>query len=109
VQVGNRRQHPVQAYEVLAPIAYLHRALDVPHYHHEKWNGAGYPEGLSGPNIPLAARIFAVADVYDALRSDRPYRAGWTDAATRTYIYEQAGQSFDPDVVDAFRLLMEAA
>ncbi len=101
------RRHPIYARDVLAPIAYLRRALEVPHYHHEKWDGTGYPEGLSGEQIPLAARIFAVADVYDALRSDRPYRPGWTEAATRAYIYEQAGRHFDPAVVAAFRQWVE--
>ncbi|MCC7357843.1 MAG: GAF domain-containing protein [Anaerolineales bacterium] len=103
------RRHPVHAYEMLAPIAYLQRALDVPHYHHEKWDGTGYPDGLSGLAIPLAARIFAVADVYDALRSDRPYRPGWSEAQARAYIAEQAGRHFDPAVVAAFQQVEGAA
>jgi HD-GYP domain-containing protein (c-di-GMP phosphodiesterase class II) len=103
------RRHPVYAYEMLAPITYLRRALEVPHSHHERWDGTGYPNGLSGPSIPLAARIFAVADVYDALRSERPYRAAWSEAAARAHIFEQAGKHFDPEVVEAFRQLMEAS
>ena len=66
------RRHPVYAYELLSPIAFLHPALDIPYCHHEKWDGTGYPRGLKGEQIPLAARIFAVVDVWDALRSDRP-------------------------------------
>ena len=72
------RQHPTYAYEMLAPITYLKQALDIPHYHHEKWDGNGYPDGLKGEQIPLAARIFAVVDVFDALTSDRPYRSAWS-------------------------------
>lgn len=96
------KKHPVTAYQLLAPIAYLRPALDIPRYHHEKWDGTGYPDGLQGEQIPLAARIFAVADVYDALTSDRPYRAAWTREKARVYIGEQAGRHFDPRVVDAF-------
>ena len=72
------RKHPVFAYEMLSPIEFLVPALDIPYCHHEKWDGTGYPRGLSGEDIPLAARIFAVIDVWDALRSDRPYRPGWS-------------------------------
>ena len=94
--------HPVYAYELLSPIAFLHPALDIPYCHHEKWDGSGYPRGLEGEEIPLAARIFAVADVYDALRSDRPYRAAWSEERTLEYIRSQAGTHFDPTVVDEF-------
>jgi PAS domain S-box-containing protein/putative nucleotidyltransferase with HDIG domain len=96
------RQHPVFAYEMLLPIAYLRHALDIPYCHHEKWDGTGYPRSLKGESIPLSARIFAVADVYDALRSDRPYRPSWPADQTRAYILEQAGRQFDPRVVDTF-------
>ncbi len=96
------KKHPVAAHELLAPIAYLRPALDIPRYHHEKWDGTGYPEGLHSEQIPLAARIFAVADVYDALTSDRPYRAAWTREKAREYIREQAGKHFDPRVVETF-------
>ena len=71
------RLHPVYAFELLSGIAYLREALDIPYAHHEKWDGSGYPRGLKGQEIPLAARIFAIVDVWDALRSDRPYRKGW--------------------------------
>ncbi len=96
------RQHPVYAYDWLSSIEYLRPALDIPYFHHEKWDGSGYPRGLKGEQIPLAARIFAVVDVWDALLSDRPYRNAWSKERTLTYIQEQAGQHFDPRVVDVF-------
>lgn len=95
-------RHPVYAYEMLAPINFLRRALDIPYCHHEQWNGSGYPRGLKGEQIPLAARIFAVVDVYDALTSNRPYREAWPEEKALRYIREQAGQHFDPEVVEAF-------
>jgi PAS domain S-box-containing protein len=99
------RLHPVYAHEMLLPIAYLRRAIDIPYCHHEKWDGTGYPRGLKGESIPLSARIFAVADVWDALRSDRPYRPSWPADKTRAYILEQASQHFDARVVEAFARL----
>jgi putative nucleotidyltransferase with HDIG domain len=96
------RRHPVFAYELLSPITYLHGALDIPYCHHERWDGAGYPRGLEGKEIPLAARLFAVVDVWDALLSDRPYRLGWPLDKVLTYIDSQAGTHFDPRVVKAF-------
>ena len=79
------KRHPAIAYEMLAPVRYLRLALDIPYRHHEKWDGTGYPLGLQGEQIPLTARIFAVVDVWDAMRSDRPYRAAWPDEkASRT-------------------------
>lgn len=100
-------RHPAYAIKWLAPIAYLKSALDIPYCHHEKWDGTGYPRGLKGEQIPLAARIFAVADVWDALRSNRPYRASWSVEKTRAYILEQSGKHFDPKVVEAFLPLIE--
>ncbi len=100
------QRHPQYAYELLAPIPFLRAALDIPHYHHERWDGSGYPEGLRGNAIPLAARIFAVVDVWDALRSDRPYRAAWSEAETRAYVQDGAGTLFDPQVVAAFLALL---
>ncbi|MDO9537495.1 MAG: PAS domain S-box protein, partial [Thermoplasmata archaeon] len=85
------RKHPVYAYEFLYPISYLRPALDIPYSHHEKWDGTGYPRGLKGVHIPLAARIFAIVDVWDALRSDRPYRPAWPEEKTREHIRELAG------------------
>ncbi|KAB8145521.1 response regulator [Chloroflexia bacterium SDU3-3] len=96
------RQHPVYAYNMLSPIAYLRPALDIPYYHHEKWDGTGYPRGLKGEAIPLAARIFAIADVWDALSFDRPYRSAWPEAQVREHIQAAAGSHFDPQVVEAF-------
>ena len=100
------RKHPEVAYEMLAPISFLYPALDIPYCHHEKWDGTGYPRGLKGEQIPLAARIFAIVDVWDALRSDRPYRKGWPDAEIYKYINDQMGKHFDPQVVEAFLKLM---
>ncbi len=102
------RKHPVYAYELLASIAYLRQALDIPYCHHEKWDGAGYPRGLREKQIPLAARIFAVVDVYDALISDRPYRPAWPKEKALAYIREQAGKHFDPEVAAAFLRMDEA-
>jgi HD-GYP domain-containing protein (c-di-GMP phosphodiesterase class II) len=96
------RKHPTVTHDLLAPITYLRPALDIPYCHHEKWDGTGYPQGLKGEEIPLAARIFAVVDVWDALRSDRPYRAAWAEEKVREYIQDQAGKHFDPKVVEAF-------
>lgn len=103
------RQHPVHAYKMLSPIPFLQDALDIPHYHHEKWDGSGYPEGLSGDEIPLEARIFAVVDVWDALLSDRPYREAWLEADVNRYVREQSGKHFDPEVVDTFMQLTHAS
>ena len=101
------RRHPEHAYQFLEHIDYLLPALDIPYCHHERWDGSGYPRGLRGEDIPLAARIFAVVDVFDALISDRPYRPGWTTKAALDYIREQAGQQFDPRVVKVFLEDME--
>ena len=100
------RSHTTHGFELLSSISFLHKAIDIPYCHHEKWDGSGYPRGLSGERIPLAARIFAVVDVYDALTSDRPYRPAWTREDAMTHIGEQAGKHFDPDVVAAFMKLM---
>jgi PAS domain S-box-containing protein len=96
------RKHPVYAYELLSPITFLEPALDIPYYHHEKWDGTGYPRGLKGEDIPLAARVFAIVDVYDALRSDRPYRAAWSEERVLAHIRSLSGTHFDPAVVEAF-------
>jgi PAS domain S-box-containing protein len=96
------KQHPVNAYRMLSQNAFLQPALDIPYCHHEKWNGSGYPRGLQGTDIPLAARIFAVVDVWDALTSHRPYRQAWPPEKALDYIHEQSGQHFDPQVAAAF-------
>jgi PAS domain S-box-containing protein len=101
-EMGEIRKHPTYAYNLLSPIAYLRPALDIPHCHHEKWDGTGYPRRLKGEDIPLVARIFAVADVWDALRSDRPYREAWSEEEALFYIREQSGKHFDPRVVEMF-------
>jgi putative nucleotidyltransferase with HDIG domain len=95
-------KHPVYAYEMLSPIEYLRPALDIPYCHHERWDGTGYPRGLKGEDIPLAARIFAVVDVWDALRTERPYHEVWSEEKAREYIRAEAGKHFDPGVVTAF-------
>jgi PAS domain S-box-containing protein len=96
------RQHPVFAYNMLMDIDYLEPALTIPHYHHERWDGSGYPEGLKGEEIPLEARIFMVVDIWDALTSDRPYRDAWSKEKTIAYLEEQAGKQLDPEVVKVF-------
>lgn len=100
------KQHPRLAYNLLSPISYLKPALDIPYYHHERWNGSGYPHGLKGEEIPLSARIFMVVDVWDALIVDRPYRTRWSEEQVRGYLLEQAGILFDPQIVNAFLALM---
>ncbi|GAB4535253.1 MAG: hypothetical protein Fur0018_25500 [Anaerolineales bacterium] len=102
------RQHPVYAYQLLSPIPYLRAALDIPYCHHERWQGQGYPRGLKGEQIPLAARIFAVVDVWDALSKDRPYRKGWPQEKVRAYLKEQADIQFDPTIVDIFLRVLDA-
>jgi HD-GYP domain-containing protein (c-di-GMP phosphodiesterase class II) len=94
---------------MLLPIEYLNPALDIPYCHHERWDGTGYPRGLKGEQIPLAARLFAVIDVWDALRSDRPYRRAWPEEKVQKYIKEQSGNQFDPNVVDKFFSLLNQA
>jgi putative nucleotidyltransferase with HDIG domain len=101
------RQHPVYAHSMLSTIAYLQPAIDIPYCHHEKWDGSGYPRGLMDRQIPQAARLFAVIDVWDALTSDRPYRTAWPKEKTLPYLQEQAGKHFDPDVVIAFTEMIE--
>ncbi|MEI7770852.1 MAG: HD domain-containing phosphohydrolase [Chloroflexales bacterium] len=100
-------RHPQLAVDLLAPIAYLHPALDIPYCHHERWDGTGYPRGLKGEQIPLVARLFAVVDVWDALRSDRPYRAAWCEEKVRAHIQSLAGSHFDPAVVDLFLTVVD--
>lgn len=102
------RRHPRYAYELLSNIAYLKPALDIPYCHHERWDGSGYPRGLKGEQIPLAARIFAVVDVWDALTSDRPYRKAWSKKKALAYMRKSAGTLFDPQVVEAFIEMLEA-
>jgi len=96
------RKHPQYAYELLSPIAYLRPALDIPYCHHEKLDGTGYPRGLKGEQIPFAARLFTVVDIWDALTSDRPYRAAWSKEKAREHLKSLAGTHLDPRAVDLF-------
>ncbi len=96
------RRHPDIAVDLLSPVAYLARALDIPHWHHEKWDGSGYPDRLGGNHIPFPARLFALVDVYDALTSDRPYRTAWSKDDAVQYIESQSGKHFDPKMVPEF-------
>ena len=96
------QKHPVYAYEMLSPIEFLRPAIDIPYCHHEKWDGTGYPRGLKGEDIPFAARVFPVIDVWDALISDRPYRKGLPHDVVLEHIQADSGKHFDPRVVNAF-------
>jgi HD-GYP domain-containing protein (c-di-GMP phosphodiesterase class II) len=99
------QKHPVYAYEMLNPIDFLLPAIDIPYCHHEKWDGSGYPRGLKGEEIPFAARIFPVVDVWDALTSDRPYHKALPPQEVRQWIKDGSGKHFDPRVVEAFMQL----
>ena len=101
------RCHPNYAYDLLAPIPYLRPALDIPYCHHERWDGQGYPVGLKGEQIPLAARIFSIVDVWDSMLSHRPYREALSEAEALEYIKNNAGKQFDPAAVDAFINLVD--
>lgn len=101
------RRHPDTALSLLANIEYLRDAVDIPYCHHEKWDGSGYPRGLKGREIPLAARLFAIIDVWDALASDRPYRAAWSADEVMDYIRRYAGTFFDPELVPVFCELVQ--
>ncbi|MCP4139272.1 MAG: HD domain-containing protein [Chloroflexi bacterium] len=101
------KQHPGFAYELLFPISFLHKALEIPYCHHEKWDGSGYPQGLKGEKIPISARIFAVVDVWDALLSDRPYRNAWPKEKGVNYIIADRGKHFDPHITDTFLQIRE--
>ncbi|NJP07089.1 MAG: PAS domain S-box protein [Chloroflexaceae bacterium] len=102
------KQHPVYAHRLLSAIPFLRQSLNIPYMHHEKWNGTGYPLGLAGEAIPLEARLFAIVDVWDALRYDRPYRKGWPSERIFAHLQEQSGSHFDPQVVEAFLTMMHA-
>jgi HD-GYP domain-containing protein (c-di-GMP phosphodiesterase class II) len=101
------RRHPVYADEILFQIEHLKPALEIPRYHHEKWDGSGYPKGLEGEQIPVAARIFSIIDVFDALTSDRPYRGAWPREQALEYIQAQSGVYFEPAIVSAFMTMMK--
>lgn len=100
------KRHPEIAFDILAPIPFLKDALDIPYLHHEKWDGTGYPRGLRGVDIPVAARIFSVIDVWDALRSDRPYRIAWDEKRIENYLEGEQGRHFDPEIIGVFLQVM---
>ena len=95
-------KHPVYAFQMLANIDYLRPALDIPYCHHEKWDGSGYPRGLRGDEIPLVARIFSVADIWDALINERRYHHAWSKSKALDHIKSLAGTHLDPKVVEKF-------
>ncbi|MBI4595779.1 MAG: PAS domain S-box protein [Candidatus Tectomicrobia bacterium] len=101
------RTHTILAYRLLSPVRFLQSALDIPYCHHEKWDGTGYPRGLKEEEIPIAARIFAVIDVWDALSSERPYRSPWPEEKVFRYIQEEAGKHFDPKIIEMFLKMMK--
>lgn len=101
------KKHPTYAYEMLSELPYFKEALDIPYCHHEWWDGTGYPRGLKGTEIPLAARIFAIVDAWDALVSDRPYRKAWVKQNALKHIIDQAGTHFDENVVNCFVSMMQ--
>ncbi|MBN2044546.1 MAG: HD-GYP domain-containing protein [Anaerolineales bacterium] len=102
------KKHPDYAYEMLKDIDFLEPALEIPLFHHERWDGQGYPKGLSGEEIPLAARIFAVVDNWDALNSNRPYRSAWNQEDVISYINQESGKKFDPQIVSIFLAIIRA-
>jgi putative two-component system response regulator len=101
-------RHPVTGAEMIKDIPYLMPAVPAVRYHHERWDGQGYPEGLAGQNIPLSARIVAVADAFDAMTTDRPYRLAMGEDLAYQEIVDQAGTHYDPDVVTAFQRVWAA-
>ncbi|MBM3128565.1 MAG: PAS domain S-box protein [Chloroflexi bacterium] len=107
LEEARMRQHPAFALEFLAPVEFLKPALAIPYAHHEKWDGSGYPRGLQGEEIPLPARLFAIVDVWDTLRTDRPDARAWDDAHARAYLRDNAGAHFDPHLVEAFFKLID--
>jgi HD-GYP domain-containing protein (c-di-GMP phosphodiesterase class II) len=96
------KKHPVFAFEMLSKIEFLKPCLDIPYCHHERWDGTGYPRGLKALQIPQAARLFSVVDVWDALHSNRPYRKEWPVERITEYLSKQAGTQFDPAIVQTF-------
>lgn len=101
------RQHPLYATQLLSPISYLSTAREIPQYHHERWDGSGYPEGLKGTVIPFSARIFMVVEVFDALLNEQTYRPAWPREKAIAHLRENAGILFDPNVVEKFLELLE--
>jgi putative nucleotidyltransferase with HDIG domain len=100
------QQHPQYGYDMLKEVKYLKPSLDIVLYHHEKWDGSGYPAGLAGENIPFSARIFAIIDVWDALLSNRPYHKAWGREKALAYIQKESGKHFEPRMVTAFNKII---
>jgi HD-GYP domain-containing protein (c-di-GMP phosphodiesterase class II) len=100
-------QHPDTAFKLLSRIPFLGKAIEIPYCHHEKWDGSGYPRGLKGEEIPLSARIFAVADVWDALSNDRPYNKAWPREKIIQYFKDETGKHFDPIITKLFLSMVE--
>lgn len=96
------KTHPQIAYDIMSGIDFLSSIVDIPYSHHEKWDGSGYPKGLKGADIPVAARIFSIIDVWDALIHPRIYKSAWPEEKVLKYIQEQAGSHFDPHIVRLF-------
>jgi HD-GYP domain-containing protein (c-di-GMP phosphodiesterase class II) len=103
------KRHPTIARDLLSRLRFLDQSLDIPYCHHEKWDGSGYPRGVSGTSIPLPARLFSVVDVWDALRSDRPYRTSWPEERVLEHLVSLSGSHFDPEAVEAFIELRRAS
>jgi len=99
--------HPTIGKRILQPLGLPPTVIDLVYHHHERCDGNGYPDRLTCKKIPLAARIFAIVDVWDALTSDRPYRKAWSEEKTIAYIKEQAGKHFDPDIVEKFLIVVQ--
>lgn len=99
--------HPIYARDLMLPVEALRPAIDIPYSHHERWDGKGYPQGLAGNAIPLPARIFAIGDVWDALRADRPYHRARSVEEARLIIAESAGTHFDPSLTALFLKLID--
>jgi HD-GYP domain-containing protein (c-di-GMP phosphodiesterase class II) len=97
------RRHPQYAYDLMYPVAFLRPALHIPYAHHEHWDGTGYPRGLEGKQIPLAARAFAAVDIWDALSHDRPYRKAWSADRVSAHVETLAGTHLDPMVVEVLQ------
>ena len=100
-------KHPENALKMLENIPYLQKSLDIPYAHHEKWDGSGYPRGLKGEEIPLAARIFSIVDVWEALGSDRPFREAWSTDEVKAYLLQQSSRHFDPVLVQEFLAMLQ--
>ena len=103
------RKHPAYAYELLSPIKFLQKAIQIPYHHHEHWDGSGYPDGLKGKEIPIDARIFTIVDVHDALSNPRCYRpTAWSNEEIKDYLLQESGKLFDPAIVPVFLELLDS-